>query len=562
MTVLTLENFRSFKGRHEINFSPITLLFGPNSVGKSSIIKALKKFNNLSIGDIYNGESSVFVQLNYDNEIIDFSCKEFTESEDIQLLNIINEKDWAFDFFKNYQLNAKSFFIKNGFSVSPQGEEVLEIQSKQFGINNCWLFEYSLDWDKYCPENNSEVNYIKLNLDHPIFEDNPFLKLHAPRESFKTLQKCFERLMGRDLVNAILYLSDIFDEKGLHFEKERNLYSLINIIESQLENKYDENYKRIHKCMPALLWILKSILKPMPDLDDIVHVGPLRNVPGKVNSIVNLPYNPMGGISNHLRNDQYTGETAWKSIFRYSQWNDLAGNTPSSLYGKRDDGELGKNISDWLINRFNIPYEIQFHVRYVFTTDSEEKVKKLHENGITRRDLLPEYAQIVFKNIQNGSVTPAEDIGVGISQLTPVIFNAIESKSFFVEQPELHIHPKMQTVLGDLFIFEGLYEKSFDDSSIKVSVENPNGLKKEYFYKRKSSNDQSQMIIETHSEHLLLRLLKRLREEIITPEDICIYYFENKSGKTQTTRIHVDKNGDFTTPWPEGFFEERLEELF
>ena len=75
------------------------------------------------------------------------------------------------------------------------------------------------------------------------------------------------------------------------------------------------------------------------------------------------------------------------------------------------------------------------------------------------------------------------DVGFGISQVIPVVVGALESsrRLFAVEQPELHVHPAVQVALGDVFI---------------------DGIK----------NGNRTMLIETHSEHLLLRLLRRVRE--------------------------------------------------
>ena len=111
----------------------------------------------------------------------------------------------------------------------------------------------------------------------------------------------------------------------------------------------------------------------------------------------------------------------------------------------------------------------------------------------------------------------------------------------FIQQPELHLHPALQAALGDVFI--------------------------------EASGGQNQLIIETHSEHLLLRLLKRVRqthqqvdiapELRLKPEDLCVLYFDPQSnGTTKVRRLRVTREGDFMDRWPNGFFTERDEELF
>ena len=116
---------------------------------------------------------------------------------------------------------------------------------------------------------------------------------------------------------------------------------------------------------------------------------------------------------------------------------------------------------------------------------------------------------------------------MGISQLLPIIPLVLEDVYreglVAIEKPELHIHPAMQAVLGDLFI-EGLHHLECDSSMIK------------------------RFILETHSEHLLLRLLRRLRDPgdldiFIYPDDLCINFLEPGKNGIQATRIRVTEEG-------------------
>jgi hypothetical protein len=80
-------------------------------------------------------------------------------------------------------------------------------------------------------------------------------------------------------------------------------------------------------------------------------------------------------------------------------------------------------------------------------------------------------------------------------------------------------------------------------------------------------------IIETHSEHLLLRVLRRIRQTSngptadpelrCLPEAVSILYFEPlPDGSTKIRPIRVSRAGDFMDRWPQGFFAERDRELF
>jgi predicted ATPase len=113
----------------------------------------------------------------------------------------------------------------------------------------------------------------------------------------------------------------------------------------------------------------------------------------------------------------------------------------------------------------------------------------------------------------------------------------------FIEQPELHLHPRAQSRIGDLLIRSVV---SADRSKLHQPV----------------------MIVETHSEHVALRVLRRIREISGTDdahnlsEKVIFYYFKKTAGETAVHRIGVDSCGRFVDIWPDGFFEDRVEDLF
>ncbi|MBK7994109.1 MAG: DUF3696 domain-containing protein [Blastocatellia bacterium] len=78
--------------------------------------------------------------------------------------------------------------------------------------------------------------------------------------------------------------------------------------------------------------------------------------------------------------------------------------------------------------------------------------------------------------------------------------------------------------------------------------------------------------LETHSEHLILRLLRRIRETndnelppdapALTPDKVSVIYVEQTAEGVKLTPLRIDETGEFIDRWPKGFFEERAEELF
>lgn len=134
-----------------------------------------------------------------------------------------------------------------------------------------------------------------------------------------------------------------------------------------------------------------------------------------------------------------------------------------------------------------------------------------------------------------------DDVGAGVAYVTPVLVALSEGGFCAVEQPELHLHPAMQAALGDVFINQ--------------------------------MNAGTVPYVETHSEHILLRVLRRIRQAAlgkskesslaIGPHDVVVLYFEPlNDGSTRVKHLRVTPSGDFLDRWPRGFFAERDADLF
>jgi predicted ATPase len=180
----------------------------------------------------------------------------------------------------------------------------------------------------------------------------------------------------------------------------------------------------------------------------------------------------------------------------------------------------------------------------------------------------------VLLDIINNLEVTAQDIGVGISQVLPIIVLSLSTWDgiLAIEQPELHIHPALQVAIGDLFIAEVIKQRADMETPTEIQYKDSPTVDLDELYRKNSNiNDRKFFILETHSEHLLLRLLRRVRE---TPEDthpeqlgslsadmLAVYYLENKGSGTTIYHLPVDDDGDFTQEWPDGFFEERDDEL-
>jgi predicted ATPase len=124
------------------------------------------------------------------------------------------------------------------------------------------------------------------------------------------------------------------------------------------------------------------------------------------------------------------------------------------------------------------------------------------------------------------------DVGFGVSQILPALvlcFYVPEGSTIVLEQPEIHLHPSVQAGLADVFI----------DAVKRRKV---------------------QIIFESHSEHLLRRLQRRVAEGDVAPESTALYFCQMNDGQSELTPLTVDLLGSIEN-WPKDFFGDEFGEM-
>ena len=133
--------------------------------------------------------------------------------------------------------------------------------------------------------------------------------------------------------------------------------------------------------------------------------------------------------------------------------------------------------------------------------------------------------EFLIKQYKGGPEIQLTDVGFGVSQVLPVLvdcYYAPEGSILILEQPEAHLHPKVQSELADVLI-----------DAIK--------------------NRDLQIIVESHSEHLLHRLTRRIAEEQLSTDNTALYFCRITDDTSEIEPLQVDEYGNIGN-WPQGFF--------
>src|SRR5271166_1954876 len=129
--------------------------------------------------------------------------------------------------------------------------------------------------------------------------------------------------------------------------------------------------------------------------------------------------------------------------------------------------------------------------------------------------------EVLVKTHPGAPEVKITDVGFGVSQVLPALVQAFycpPDSTVWMEQPEIHLHPQVQAELADVFI-----------SAIQARE---NGRPR-----------NTQLIIESHSEHFLNRLQRRVSEETIAADDVAIYFAKRTANRTELEPLRLNRYG-------------------
>ena len=157
---------------------------------------------------------------------------------------------------------------------------------------------------------------------------------------------------------------------------------------------------------------------------------------------------------------------------------------------------------------------------------------------------LPDLYALIIEEMIDSKTYNYVDTGFGLSQVLPILMPLHNCRRYSnrhpliaIEQPELHLHPNAQSRLSSVFV-QTLWDSFHSE-------------------KRPYNRNNLQLILETHSEHLVRGFQVEVAKGNLSKDDIAIYYVgKYKNGNSYVKKLELTEKGMFKEPWPGGFFEE------
>jgi hypothetical protein len=493
---LRVENFKAFGDIQEIPLAPITLIYGPNSAGKSSLIQSILLFHQTVQNAPLNSSRILF-----SGEDVDLGT--FTSA--LYRHDTNKEMRFGFSFFpaRSRRIHyphtglsrnlARSVDISMDLTDSARKEKHHEawVSSAIYGYEGKSIALSRIHSDEERPvEDSSAVGEFHIEDDRSSLDLLELLRV--VEKVRRDIERVDDSSKDSDAPNKKVVINAIKKVKFLSL--------------GLLPSRIDFNDRNIERLSNLGLRFLASQMNPLEvirrefyeELQSVSYLGPLRSHPTRHYIISGADKNSVGS----------KGER-----------------TPQLMWRRKKDvvPRINQKFAD-----FGIPYAIDIK---------------------SAGNLLTGDIVVVQLSDKNDVVVSPSDVGFGIGQLLPILVEGVVSaeRIICVEQPEIHLHPRLQGHIADFLIDTAKSHGDPAKAGRSTSVKEYGG---------------NQWIVETHSEALIMRLQTRVKEGL-PPDFVSVLYVEPKeSGGARVRRLRLDQEGDFIDEWPDGFFEESFKEIF
>lgn len=551
---IQIGNFKAFADLQQIPLCPLTLIYGANSSGKSSIIHSLLLAKHVEETGNWDAHRTAI-----GGESVDLGgFRQYVHCHDVT-----HYVEWIFEFNPStFRSQRQLSFWKSHNSLKLQISVGINLEDPALVSSepSPYIHHYSIIADnreilKMVVRNDRTLQLAFLDLDNSAFQDL------LSKGNLYTLTR--KRLKPDDLSKAKDALYSLLDEVAVecqHLLPTRFISTKSETLDdsgsdsialSPWEQRKKESSSKKHalRFLRSLEGILLQVNRAVAwQLNKLIYLGPLRSYPPR----------QLLSAQHYDSNWQAGGGYAWDVV--------------------RNNAEVREKVNTWLsaANRLQTPYKLVLR-SLVDINQLEDPVyewleKLMPENNsdgnstddrstqhfllvdlekeaasfcdFIRSSSIEKHSDLLLMDCRSNTTVSHRDIGIGVSQVLPVLVSAYASyeQIIAIEQPEIHLHPALQADLADIFI----------ESSL--------------------GPQQNRFILETHSEHLLLRIMRRMRETVdnelpegaapVTPKDICILFVEPQGSASVIRHLRLDDEGELLDTWPGGFFEEGFRERF
>jgi predicted ATPase len=546
---IAIKNYKAFR-EGALKIKPITILLGTNGAGKSSLIQLLlmltQTFNSsklkrtsllingdlIKMGEIknifHNLKTNIPIEISFDIKEINYQRNFDRVSENIGELHYFLDKTYvalspaetslpkklsrSFRYHPTFDLSIETD-AKKVFSKLRSLKIKINNQSKRIGKEdfNKIMFQQS----NFFRNKETQNNFYSPEQKRIVFGFTPVLQAF---DFFKKVIECNCEKISIEFIFGVNKKNDGIETRGIkiiglekilleysykHVKRGKHHQLKSDIFDNKILEKYSSKFGNAidlnnleYTYRPYSLFALRrnyfvemliefvtssvSMIRESLNYKNINYVNPLRDYPRRY----------------YFQDDFYSPSTL--SRLDMIQLIDLLKERP----------DIKKYVNSWL-KKFNINVDISL---------IEEVISKIKVNHF-------------------GLHLDLTDVGFGISQILPIIaqcYLARPNTITLIEQPEIHLHPKMQADLADLFL-----------ETCKINQETRN------------------YIIETHSEYLLKRLRRRISEGAISSQDVCVYFIHPKTETENFAKLEeiiISEKGSFV--WPKEFYSEDLNDTF
>lgn len=548
LTQLSVSNMKALAGDHLIPLAPLTLVYGPNGAGKSSVIQSLmllaqsvragafaphgplvdvRDFRHAVNGHDESKELTIGIRFLVQEEDSDAVMIESPKVEIEEVLPLQFEGGVALTFRDSDNgrpPSAHASLDVGGATLSEPNDPVpvldgFDEASGPYGpFNLRWMLELddslaaeslAAAVERWHPDNPKargaaalirvasdlvEAGRAKLATLHKWVEPIEWQQgLHAPSDLRLSLEPADAVQVGRSLIQihgrgllpedeaaieTMLARWEDGNAESTTFDGFASVVGLFARVEEEARGLLQSDLLGEDSSPAARRYRETRDRDHRPEAE-LVRLGPIRPTPRRV----------------HLE-DEVSDAAALTLIRRLHRSERLLG-----------------SVNEWL-ERLEIPYTIE--------------VDRL----ISRRSGIERGYSFELTDTRTNVEVSLVDVGYGVSQILPIIVECVgaNGRIICIEQPELHLHPRLAANLAEL---------------LADTVSRGN-----------------QIIAETHSENILLRVQRLVREGRIAASDVAVLYVDNTTATgAQVTRLHLDAEGDLQDRWPGGFFDDRLADV-